>query len=193
MPDIRVLGVCPNRSAADRVVGNLRLAGFPQEEVAVMMVRRDQAPELGQVADQHGAEATIVVGSVIKGALIGAAIGLAGGFLTLLVPSLFVISRVILLALFTFSGAFVGALSGAFASEDVSNQVINRYGMALREGQAVVSITAPDAEAAKAAEELLTRAGATNVNSYLGDETRLTDQPGVRDVTNKPGAQPVSR
>ena len=67
------------------------------------------------------------------------------------------------------AGAVVGALSGSFASEDTKAEIVNRYGMALREGQAIVCVTARDTETAKAAEQMLNDAGASNVNSYLAD------------------------
>ena len=183
MPDIQVMGVCPDRPAAERVVGNLRLAGFAQDAVALIVVRRDERAELAHVADQSGEGAGGVARSAAKSALIGAVIGLALGIVALFIPGLRVVSTVIMLALYAFSGAFVGALAGAFASEDVSGEVINRYGMALREGQAVIRVRAPDAETAKLAEEVLGDSGATNVNSYLEDETKITDLPGVTDVS----------
>ncbi len=183
MPDIQVMGVFPDRPAGERAVGNLRLAGFPQDAVALIMVRRDQSQEMANVADQHGEGAGGVAGSAAKGALIGGGIGLVLGVAALYIPGLKVLSTVILLALYVFSGIFVGALAGAFSSEDVSSEVINRYGMALREGQALIRVMAPDADTAKHAEELLGAGGATNINSYLEDQTKVTDVPGIADVS----------
>lgn len=183
MADYQVMGVCPDRPAAERVVGNLRLAGFPQEGVSLIMVRREEAGALDEIADQHGEGAGEVVRSAGKTALLGALIGLVLGVAVLFIPGLQVLSPVILVALFVGACAFVGALSGAFASEDVSDDVINRYGMALREGQAVIRVLAADADKAKHAEHMLTAAGATNVNSYQADETQVTDVPGVKEVS----------
>ena len=183
MPDIQVMGVSPDRSAAERVVGNLRLSGFDQDDVALIMVRRDEVPELANVADQQGEGSSEVARSAAKSALVGALLGLVLGIVTLNIPGLRVLSTVILLALYAFSGAFVGALAGAFASEDVSSEVIDRYGMALREGQAIIRIRASDTEAAKRAEEVLSASGAANVNSYLEDDSKVTDIPGVTDVS----------
>jgi uncharacterized membrane protein len=184
MADIQVMGVCPDRPAAERVVGNLRLAGFPSETVDLIVVRRDEAPEaLEQIDDQRGEGAGIVASSVLRGAGVGALIGLVLGVGTLFIPGLQVLSPVILVVLFVGSCAFVGALSGAFASEDTSEEVINRYGMALREGQAVIRVLAPNADTAKDAENMLSAAGATNVNSYLQDDTKITDTPGVEEVS----------
>lgn len=173
MPDVQVMGVVPNRPAAEQVVGNLRLAGFPQDDVSVIMVTHEdeqQAQELGQADDQTGQGAKEVASSAAKGAAIGGFSGVLAGVATLAIPGIGpILGSGILLALFGGAGTFVGALSGAFASEEVSNQVIERYGMALREGQAIICVTAHDTSTAKHAEELLNGAGASNVNSYLPD------------------------
>ena len=167
MPDYQVLGVVPNREVGETVVGNLRLAGFTQDAVSLVMVRPEESEQMAQLDDQTGEGAAEVVSDVAKGAGIGATVGLAAGAATLAIPGLgIVVGGGILLALFGGAGAFVGALSGAFASEDVSDQVIQRYGMALREGQAVICVTAPDVERAKAAQERLKDIGASNVNVY---------------------------
>ena len=183
MPDIHVIGVVPDRPAARQVAGNLRLAGFPQEAISIIMVTPEGSEALEHVADQTGEEAPVVAGSTIKGAAIGAGIGLLGGAATLAIPDLKVLSPAIMLALFGGTGAFVGTLSGAFASEDTSNQMIERYGMALTEGHAVIAVTAPDGDTAKRAEEVLGASGASNVMSYLADESPLVDTPGLTDVT----------
>lgn len=183
MADILVIGVCPNRPAAERVIGNLRLRGFSRDTVGMIAVRREGAEALEQVADQTGDGAGAVAWSATKLALVGALIGLVLGMGALYIPGLEVVSPVILVLMFMGTGAFVGALSGAFASEDTSSEVINRYGMALREGQALVRVVAPDADTAKRAERLLAAAGAANVNSYLQDDSRITDLPGVEQVT----------
>jgi uncharacterized membrane protein len=116
--------------------------------------------------------------------VIGGGAGVLAGLATMAIPAVGpVIGSGILLALFGGSGAFVGALSGAFASEDVSSEVVERYGMALREGQAIICVTATDAEQARTAEEVLRTGGADNVNSYLEAESPLANEPGVKDVS----------
>lgn len=173
MPDIQVMGVAPHRPAAEQIVGNLRLAGFPQDNVSVIMVSREEAEQaeaLEQADDQTGQGAAEVASSAAKGAALGGTTGVLAGLATLAIPGIGpILGSGILLALFGGAGTFVGALTGAFASEDVSSEVVNRYGMALREGQAIICVTAPDTDTAKQAEELLNGAGASNVNSYLAD------------------------
>ena len=175
MPDIQVMGVVPNRPVAERVIGNLRLAGFPQDDLSLIVVTREEAENseaLAQADDQTGQGAREVAGSAAKGAAAGGLVGVLAGVATLALPGIGpVLGGGILLALFGGAGTFVGALSGAFASETTSSEVIERYGMALREGQGVICVTAHDTESAKAAEDVLNNMGANNVNSYLPDAT----------------------
>lgn len=184
MPDIQVLGVASSRPSAEQIVGNLRLAGFTQDQVSLIMVTQEDPEALEQVDDQTGEGGAEVAGGVAKGAAAGGIVGLAAGLAAFAIPGIGpVIGGGALLALFGGSGAVVGSLTGAFSTENVSNQVIERYGMALREGQAVISVSAPDAETAKQAEEVLTNSGASNINSYMEDVTDVTDAPGVADVS----------
>jgi hypothetical protein len=176
MPDIQVLGVAANRASAEQIVGNLRLAGFAQDQVSLIMVTQQEPEALEQVDDQTGEGGGEVAQGVAKGAAVGGAAGVAAGLAAFAIPGIGpVIGAGALLALFGGGGAFVGGLSGAFSTENVSNQVIERYGMALREGQ--------DTETAKQAEEVMANTGASNINSYMEDVSDITDKPGVTDVS----------
>src|SRR3712207_630983 len=126
MPAMQVIGVCSNRPAAERVVGNLRLSGFGQDVVSLIVVHREESDALDHVDDQHGAGAPPVMSSVLKGTALGAVSGAVLGTATLFIPGLQVLSPIILVLLYVGSCAFAGALSGAFASESVSEEVINR-------------------------------------------------------------------
>lgn len=184
MPDIQVLGVVPNESAAEQVVGNLRLQGYAPDDISVIMVKRDEAGELENVDDQTGQGVQEVASSAAKGAAIGGGAGVLAGLATLAIPGIGpILGSGILVALFGGSGAFVGALSGAFATEDISTQVIEKYGMALREGQAVIAVRAQDANSAERLEETLAAAGVANVRSYLGDPGEIPDDAGIEDIT----------
>lgn len=186
MPDVQVLGVVPNRSSAEQVIGNLRLAGYSQEQVSLIMVEPEEAQALEEGAtDTTGEGAKEVAESAAKGAALGGATGVAAGAASLLIPGIGpIIGGGILLGLVGGMGAVVGALSGAFASEDTSSQVIERYGMALREGQAIVCVTTPDSETAKQAEEVMNAHGASNVQSYMENVSPLAEPEGIKEVTD---------
>jgi uncharacterized membrane protein len=189
MPSIRVLGVVPSRPAAEQVVGNLRLAGFGQDDVSFIVVKPDQRQDLqARTADQTGKGVRRVLPGIGRGAAVGLVIGAAIGFaLGSLEYFSTVLPQGVLIAACGLIGLIVGALSGAFSTETQSNQVIERYGMELRAGQAVVAVEAPDEDAAKVVEEVLNTGGAVKVNSFLvqdaaADNQAMQDQIDVTEV-----------
>jgi hypothetical protein len=184
MAGINVIGVVPDESVAGQLVGNLRLQGFAQDSISLIMVEREQEYQLAQDDTQAGEGASEVAGNAAKGAAAGGVLGVLAGLGTLAIPGIGpVLGTGVLLAMFGGMGSAIGGLLGLYASENVSSQVVERYGMALREGQAVVSVTVPDQDTAQQVEELFRTAGATNINSYMGDAPELADEPGLKDVS----------
>lgn len=184
MAGINVIGVVPNEAVAGQLVGNLRMQGFEQDAISLIMVERERENELAQNDEEAGEGASEVAGNAAKGAVAGGVLGVLAGVGTLAIPGIGpVLGTGVLLAMFGGMGSAIGGLLGLYASENVTSQVVERYGMALREGQAVVSVTVPDQDAAQRVQEVFTAAGATNVNSYMGDAPELADEPGLRDVS----------
>lgn len=184
MAGINVIGVVPNEAVAGQLVGNLRLQGFEQDAISLIMVERERENELAANDEEAGEGVSEVAGNTAKGAAAGGVLGVLAGLGTLALPGIGpVIGTGVLLAMFGGMGGAIGGLLGLYASENVASQVIERYGMALQEGQAVVSVAVPDQEAAQRVEELFRTAGATNINSYMGDEPKLADEPGLKDVS----------
>src|SRR5690349_18109695 len=101
MPDIQVIGVAANCPSAEQIVGNLRLAGFAQEQVSLIMVTQEQPEALEDVADQTGEGAGEVAGGVAKGAAVGGTAGVVAGLAAFAIPGIGpVIGAGALLALF---------------------------------------------------------------------------------------------
>jgi hypothetical protein len=184
MADINVIGVVPNDSVAHQLIANLRVAGFEQDKISLLMAQREQAVDQTQTDDVDAEGLRESLGNVATGAAVGSGAGVLAGLATLAIPGLGpVIGTGVLLAMFGGMGAGIGGLLGLYSSENEASQEFERYGMALREGQAIVSVTVPDRDVAKRAEELFTQGGAVNVNSYLADQSDVTDTPGIKDVT----------
>ncbi len=189
MASVRVLGIVPNRPAAEQVVGNLRLAGFGQNDVSFIVVKPEQAERMdAQAADQTGKGSRRVLRGVLMGALIGLVIGCGIGlFLNTLPFFNQVLPMGVLIAACGLVCFIVGGLAGSFSTENVPNQVIERYGLELRAGQVIVAVDAPDQDIAKTAEEVMNTNGAVKVNSFFVQDDNLdqkmTDEAGVAEVS----------
>ncbi len=182
MPNINVVGVVPDEGVAGQLVGNLRLAGFKQDDISLIMVEREKGNELAQDDANAGEGVAQASGNAAKGAVAGGVVGVLAGLGTLAIPGIGpVIGTGVLLAMFGGMGTAIGGMLGLYSSETVSSEVIERYGMALQEGQAVVAVTVPDQDEAQRAEELFRNAGAANINSYMGDAPNLDAEPGLTD------------
>lgn len=183
MPNINVVGVVPDEAVAGQLVGNLRLAGFNQDDISLIMVEREKANELAEDDAEAGEGVIQVSGNTAKGAVAGGVVGVLAGLGTLALPGIGpVIGTGVLLAMFGGMGTAIGGLLGLYASENVSSQVIERYGMALKEGQAVVAVTVPEQDDAQRAEAIFRNAGAVNINSYMGDAPNLGAEEGLADL-----------
>lgn len=184
MPDINVIGVVNNDAVAHQLIGNLRIAGYAPDQISLIMAQNEQVADPTQTNDAEAEGLGETAAHAATGALAGSGAGLLAGLATLAIPGIGpVIGTGVLLAMFGGMGAGIGGLIGLYSSENESSQEFERYGVALREGQAIVSVTVPDTDAAKQVEELLAQGGATNINSYMADQSSLTDTPGVKDVT----------
>jgi hypothetical protein len=184
MPDINVIGVVSNDAIAGQLVGNLRLAGFEQEQISLIMAEREQDVPKPQTDDAAAEGLRQTIGNAGTGAVIGGGTGVLAGLATMAIPGIGpVLGAGVLLAMFGGMGAGIGGLIGLYSSETEATQEIERYGMALREGQAIVCVTVPDRETAERVQELFGEAGATNVNSYMADQSDLTNAPGLKDVS----------
>ena len=185
MPNIEVLGIAEDDALANQIVGNLRLEGVPQEDISVLVVNSevaaaDDEQQLQNADDQTGKGAAVVAKDAAIGGAVGGTAGVLAGLAAMAIPGIGpVLGSGILLALFGGAGTFVGALSGAFASENVASQVVEQYGMALKTGQSLVCVTAHDGDEAKRYEELLTGYGASEINSYMDEASDPGDVPGV--------------
>lgn len=195
MPTIRVLGVVPNDSVAEQVIGNLRLAGFSQNDVSFLIIEPEQESKFDKAAaDQTGQGIKRTSRGIIRGIVIGVVLGMIAGFVLSLIPAIGnILPLWVLLALFVGVGFIIGAFAGSFSTEDNTGQVIERYGMELRAGEAIIAVDAPDADIAKTAEEILNNNGAGKVNSFLVTESDVGDVadklPGVTEVSPKEAKQ----
>ncbi|GAC1354465.1 MAG: membrane protein [Herpetosiphon sp.] len=174
MPGIQVIGVLPSEDTAGQLVGNLRLAGITQQDISLLEASDHQKQDLAQDDSEAPAAVTNITKKVVTGGMVGLVFGVAIAFAIVHMPGLGpLIATGILMAMFGGMGFAIGALLGLYATERVTNQVVNRYGMSLRQGQIVVAVAAADTERAKQVEDMFRKFSATNVNSYMADQNPI--------------------
>lgn len=178
-----ISGVFASRSAAENAVKEIRKAGVPDDQVALLIpgsldqVEREAESVPVDDTEQSG------IGKAF-GALMGGSVGVTGGaLLVALIPGVGPISALGLLgaAILGAAGATAGAAVGgkvdAASSEGLPHDEIYVYEDALRKGRSVVIAMPENEESATALRDLLVANGAETI-----DDARHQWWVGLRDA-----------
>jgi hypothetical protein len=152
-----VVGVFNTRAAAHQTVEELRRAGFPDSQMAIVMHRDDQtrhevtdldSAKAAQVSGESKAEEGAAIGAA-SGAVLGGALGVATAFL----PGVGPVLSLGTLAATVFgvaAGAAGGGVVGALIGLDFPEEEARFYEQELKAGRVLVGVKADnrDAEAA---------------------------------------------
>jgi hypothetical protein len=161
-----VFGLAKDEEHASRIVGNLKEAGFSNNDISVLM------PDKRSTRDFAHEKETKAPEGAATGALTGGALGGVLGWLTgigaLAIPGLgpFIAAGPIMAAL---SGAAVGGtaggLVGALIGMGIPEYEAKRYEARVKEGRALISVHSENSDEASRAKQILERAGAEGVSS----------------------------
>jgi hypothetical protein len=161
-----VFGLAKDEEHASKIVENLKIAGFSNNDISVLMpdkrTTRDFAHEKETKAPE-GAAAGVVTGGTIGGVL-----GWLTGIGALAIPGLgpFIAAGPIMAAL---SGAAVGGaaggLVGALVGMGIPEYEAKRYEAKVKEGRALISVHTENSDEARRAKDIFERAGAEGVSS----------------------------
>ena len=171
-----VAGVFHSRDDAQRGYAELRRAGYSPDDINLLApgASEEQVHSVPvSETEQPG------VGKAIGGVL-GAALGMAGGFelgvgATALVPGVgpVLVAGLAGMALLGAGGAFTGAALGSKADQDSTEGLpadeIFFYEDALRQGRSVIIVMANGATEAQRAQEILAEAGAESLDAARND------------------------
>jgi hypothetical protein len=176
-----VLGIFDSRLEVENAVDALKVDGFRNSDISVLMPQEDQS--FGHEKASKAPEASTIGGGT--GALIGGALGwLVGLGAIATVPMLgpLVAAGPIMAAL---SGAAVGGalggVAGALVGFGIPEYEAKRYESFVKEGGILLSVHADDADWAKKAKDLLERLGAHDISSTTeegSDVNRNTPRSG---------------
>lgn len=161
-----VIGILDTEAQADRVVAALQAAGFPANDISVLLPDQRGTKDF---AHEHNTKAPegAVVGAAGGGA-VGGAIGLLAGIGALAVPGLgpFIAAGPLMAALSgAAAGAAVGGIAGALVGMGIPELEAKRYEGKIRSGNILLAVHVDDANEAKRAAQILKSENAHDVSS----------------------------
>lgn len=173
-----VFGLVDSEGQAERIVDNLKAAGFSNNDISVLFPdkagTRDFAHEKATKAPE-GAAAGAGTGTVVGGVL-----GWLVGIGSLAIPGVgpFIAAGPIMAALAGAGvGAAVGGLSGALIGMGIPEYEAKQYEGKIKQGNILISVHSEDSDEVKRAKEIFERAGAHDISSTGEESVPKKDQP----------------
>lgn len=166
-----VICVIDSTQQAERVVGELRDAGFPGDSVSALLPDKEGTRDFAHEQNTKAPEGAATGAGA--GGLLGGALGWMVGVGALAIPGLgpFIAAGPLLAALSGAAvGAAVGGLSGALVGMGIPEYEAKQYEGKIKGGNILLSVHTPDAERRKLAKEIFEKAGAQDVR-VVGEES----------------------
>jgi hypothetical protein len=164
MAEKAVLCIAKSEAQADRIVGDLRVAGFSDGDISVLLPdkkgTRDFAHEKGTKMPEGAA-----TGAATGGA-IGGTIGLLAGIGALAIPGLgpFIAAGPIMAALSgAAAGAAAGGLTGALVGLGIPEYEAKQYESRVKGGNLLISVHTDDSGERSRAKEIFKRHQAEDI------------------------------
>jgi hypothetical protein len=155
------IGVFEQADAAQAAMHDLLAAGYPHEQVSLVMQQPGATPEVGTGATK--ADQGMVAG-VSAGAVLGGLAGLAA----LAIPGVgpILAAGPLAAALGALGGAALGGLVGSFTGLGIPTEQAKEYEQAVRAGGVVVAVKVDDRDDEARATEILNQHRPQAVHSY---------------------------
>jgi hypothetical protein len=161
-----VFCIAKSTGQAERIVGNLKAAGFSTNDISVLFPDKTTTKDFAYEKHTKAPEGAAMGGVVGMGA--GAVLGWLAGIGTLAIPGVgpFIAAGPIMAAL---SGAAVGGatggLSGALIGFGIPEYEAKRYEGKIKGGSALISVHAANSRAIDQAKEIFEQANAEDISS----------------------------
>jgi uncharacterized membrane protein len=183
----------PGQSEALKVVESLKVAGFANDTISVLMSDKASTKELAQATDTKTPAAGAVTGAK-TGGLLGGALGLLVGLGTLAIPGIgpFIAAGPLMGALSgTALGAAVGGITGSLVGLGITELEAKRYESKLTAGNVLVAVHLENPEQIQRVREVFQRAGAEDIcvssqaakrdEKVAGKPTTAVNTPSTKD------------
>jgi hypothetical protein len=177
-----VYGLYKNRSNVEEAVGILKLNGFGNADISVLIPENQDSKDVAP--DQHITAAESAVTGGGSGAVVGGTLGGLAGISLLAVPFIgpFIAAGSMLAGAGV--GGTVGTIVGALNGMGVPDDEVKRYEGHFKGGGLLVSVHCDSLERVKRAKDLLKKTGATDVSS-VGEadaDFLVADEPSRRSI-----------
>jgi len=173
-----VFGLVDSETQAERIVDNLKVAGFSNNDISVLFPdkagTRDFAHEKATKAPE-GAAAGAGTGTVVGGVL-----GWLVGVGSLAIPGVgpLIAAGPIMAALAGAGvGAAVGGLSGALIGMGIPEYEAKQYEGKIKQGNILISVHSENSDEVKRAKEIFERPGAHDISSTGEESVPKKNQP----------------
>jgi hypothetical protein len=174
---------------ARTTVGQLKAAGFSQDDISVLFPDKGSTKEFAHQKETKLPEgATVGAGT---GGVLGGTVGLLAGLGALAIPGLgpFIAAGPLMAALSGGAiGAGLGGLTGALVGLGIPEYEAKRYEGQVKEGGILISVHSENSEETKRAKEIFQAAGAHDISS-TGEAQ--ADDPTSGHPEGRSGALPV--
>jgi len=177
-----VFCIVPGHSEALKVVDNLKVAGFANENISVLMSDKASTKELAQETNTK-TPATGAATGAKTGGLLGGTLGLLVGLGTLAIPGVgpFIAAGPLMGALSgTALGAAVGGITGSLVGLGITQLEAERYETKLKAGNVLVSVHLENPEQIQRVREIYQREGAQDIcvsTQAAKRDTKMSDKP----------------
>jgi hypothetical protein len=161
-----VFGIYSSATQAERAVDHLMKAGFPSNDISVLLPDSQSTKDFAHQKDTKAPEGTTA--GVAAGGALGGTLGVLVGVGALAIPGLgpFIAAGPIMAGLAGLGvGGAVGGLIGALVGMGIPEYEAKRYEGRIKEGGVLLSVHCDTSEEIKRAKDLLKQTGAEDISS----------------------------
>ncbi len=161
-----VICIVNNYNQAERVVGELRSAGFAHDHISALFPDKEGSRDFAHEQNTKAPEGAATGASA--GGVLGGALGWLVGIGSLAIPGLgpFIAAGPILAALSGAAvGAAVGGLTGALVGMGIPEYEAKQYEGKVKGGNILISVHTEDSAHRDMAKEIFEKAGATDIKT----------------------------
>lgn len=172
-----VFGIFDTRMAVERAVDELKLRGFRQEDISVLLPNAEGAKNFAHEKGTKAPEGATT--GVASGLVLGGTLGWLAGIGMLAIPGIgpFIAAGPLLASLAGAGiGGTVGGVTGALIGFGIPEYEAKRYESVLKSGGMLISVHADNSEWVTKAADILKAAGARDISSTTEEKSDSADK-----------------